>query len=52
MKEKHHACETCAFRKKAVKNPRSIIGRIWFWHSRFCPGWKAYLKKLEQERES
>jgi hypothetical protein len=22
--------------------PTSLLGRIWRWHTRWCPGWKAY----------
>lgn len=35
-------CETCKWRALAEKNPRSLIGRLWYWHIRWCPGWKAY----------
>ena len=45
-------CEKCNFRAKYDRNPRSILGRIWKWHTRWCPGWKAYLGSLaEEERE-
>ncbi|MGL5682344.1 MAG: hypothetical protein ACRDDZ_04710 [Marinifilaceae bacterium] len=46
---KKHACESCAFRKRAERKPNSILGRIWQWHTRFCPGWKAYQKSLPQQ---
>lgn len=45
-------CSNCAMRAKYDNNPRSILGRIWRWHIRFCPGWKAYLKKLPSEERS
>jgi len=31
-------CETCFMRKHYEKNPRSLLGRIWRWHTGFCPG--------------
>lgn len=44
-----HGCDTCRMRARYDNNPRSILGRIWKWHIRFCPGWKAYLKALTSE---
>ena len=40
--EKTFGCETCPIRKKAEDNPKSFIARLWYWHIRWCPGWKAY----------
>lgn len=48
MANQHH-CEKCALRKKAEQNPKSFIGRLWFWHTKFCPGWKAYQKTLNKK---
>ena len=45
-------CEKCKFRKKHDKNPRSIMGRIWKWHTRWCPGWKSYVNSLPDERRT
>jgi hypothetical protein len=42
-------CETCSFRARYDRNPRSILGRIWKWHIRWCPGWKGYIKSLADE---
>jgi hypothetical protein len=39
-------------RAKYDSNPRSIIGRIWRWHIRFCPGWKSYMEALSPEERS
>jgi hypothetical protein len=36
-------------RKRAEKNPKSIISKIWKWHTGWCPGWKAYQKELAQQ---
>jgi hypothetical protein len=45
-------CESCSFRVRYDRNPRSILGRMWKWHTRWCPGWKAYLRSLpDKERE-
>jgi hypothetical protein len=35
--------------KRAEKNPKSIISKIWKWHTGWCPGWKAYQKELAQQ---
>jgi hypothetical protein len=41
-----HQCESCAFRRKAEANPGSLIARLWQWHTKWCPGWRAYQKRL------
>ena len=38
-----YACENCTIRQKAEAKPTSLLVRIWRWHTKFCPGWKAYL---------
>lgn len=46
------SCAQCAWRAKYDANPKSILGRIWKWHSTWCPGWKKYLESLDpEERE-
>lgn len=44
-------CATCSFRAKYDNNPKSILGRLWRWHTNFCPGWKAYMKLLPDEEK-
>lgn len=44
-------CETCPGRKKAEENPRSILGRLWKFHTRFCPGWKSYQRWLKEQAQ-
>ncbi|MDY0362107.1 MAG: hypothetical protein RBR08_11690 [Desulforegulaceae bacterium] len=44
-------CENCSFRKKYDKNPESILGRLWKWHTKFCPGWKKYFNSLSQGKK-
>lgn len=43
------SCATCKLRARYDKNPRSLLGRFWRWHTRWCPGWKAYLAGLPAE---
>ena len=45
-----HNCETCAFRAKYDNNPKSLLGRIWRWHAGWCPGWRAYMQSLDDEK--
>jgi hypothetical protein len=40
-----HKCENCSFRKQYDKNSRSLLGRFWKWHTRWCPGWKKYVRE-------
>lgn len=42
-------CAECGFRAKYDNNPKSFLGRLWRWHIRWCPGWKAYMKSLAPE---
>lgn len=45
-----HNCENCKFRGRYDKNPESVLGKIWKWHTGWCPGWKSYLGSLSDER--
>ncbi len=48
-----HKCPSCSFRARYDRNPKSILGRIWKWHTRWCPGWKSYVNSLsEDERKT
>jgi len=42
-------CEKCGMRLRAEKNPKSIMARIWRWHTKWCPGWKAYQRDLARK---
>jgi hypothetical protein len=42
-------CETCPMRQKAEEKPRSLMARLWRWHTTWCPGWKAYQEHLAQQ---
>ena len=44
-----HRCENCSIRKYSEKNPGSWIAKLWKWHTKWCPGWKAYQKSLEEK---
>ncbi len=44
-------CATCTFRAKFDEKPTSILGRVWRWHTNFCPGWKAYMKSLPDDEK-
>ena len=43
------ACDTCTLRARFDRKPKSLLGRLWRWHIRFCPGWKAWLKGLPED---
>ena len=48
-----HKCENCGLRRRAEKQPNSLLGRFWRWHTGWCPGWKAYQRAMaEQEAQS
>ena len=42
-------CATCRFRRIYDERPKSFLGRLWRFHARWCPGWKAYMLSLPQE---
>lgn len=42
-------CETCGLRKKYDANPKSLSGRFWRWHIKWCPGWKEYMMSLSKD---
>ena len=51
-RSKKPGCENCSLRKRAEAKPKSLLGRLWFWHIKWCPGWRAYQKYLaEQESQ-
>lgn len=50
--EKSFACETCSMRKKAEDNPKSLMSRLWRWHTGWCPGWKAYQVHLAERAKA
>lgn len=46
----YSGCETCKFKGKYDENPKSFLGRLWRWHIKFCPGWRSYMKSLDNEK--
>lgn len=42
-------CKDCGLRQRAEKNPKSLIARLWRWHTTWCPGWKAYKLELQEK---
>ncbi len=46
--EKTYKCANCPIRAKYDKKPKSLIGRFWRFHIKFCPGWKQYIKSLKE----
>lgn len=47
-----HNCDDCKFRAKHDRNPSSLMGRLWRWHTNWCPGWKGYMNSLEDEKRN
>ena len=45
-------CDVCKLHSYAEKKPGSLVGRLWQWHTGWCPGWKAYQKSLDRQKES
>jgi len=43
-------CETCRLKAKYDTDPKSFAGRFWKFHIRFCPGWKMYLRSLDDAK--
>lgn len=43
-------CENCPLRAKAEARPKSLMGRLWKWHTTWCPGWKAYQEQLASQQ--
>jgi len=47
---KQHGCETCRIKAYSEQKPKSLIARLWKWHTKWCPGWKAYQKSLAENK--
>lgn len=45
-------CENCAFRAKYDNNPNSFLGKVWKWHTGWCPGWKSYISSLPKDKRN
>jgi hypothetical protein len=44
-------CAACKLHAYAERKPRSLIAKIWRWHTKWCPGWKRYQRELAEEAE-
>ncbi len=51
-KRPYYPCENCRFRKFAGDDPLSLLGEFWTWHTKWCPGWKKYLRTLREYGEN
>lgn len=51
MAEKEEKCSNCPLRAKYDKKPKSLLGRFWRWHIKFCPGWKGYFSALPSDEQ-
>jgi hypothetical protein len=47
--EKEASCANCKMRAWADRRPRSILARLWRWHTTWCPGWKKYQQQLAEQ---
>lgn len=45
-------CAQCALRAEAEAKPHTFKARLWRWHTKWCPGWKAYQRELAQMAEA
>ena len=47
---KQTGCATCLkMQERYQQNPRSLMLKLWKWHTGWCPGWKA---NREAERKA
>ena len=46
-----HQCENCKLRAIYYKKPQSLLGKFWRWHINWCPGWKSYMKSLDEDKK-
>lgn len=50
-KRPYMPCDSCRFRRFTKDAPDSLLGRFWTWHTKWCPGWKKYVKTLSEMGE-
>jgi hypothetical protein len=48
---KLHVCEKCPIRAYAERKPAALMARLWRWHTKWCPGWKAYQTELAKKKD-
>jgi hypothetical protein len=42
-------CAACPMRARYDSNPKSLLSRLWKWHTSWCPGWRSYLASLQPD---
>ncbi|MFC1940504.1 hypothetical protein ACFLXO_07480 [Chloroflexota bacterium] len=42
-------CEDFKLRSYAERKPDFFISKIWWWHTKWRPGWKAYQAELARQ---
>ncbi len=42
-------CAECKWRAQAQRKPNSMLGRLWRWHTGWCPGWRRYQAHLASQ---
>jgi hypothetical protein len=47
--DEQKSCEKCGFRAKYDHRPKSLLGRLWRWHTGWCPGWRQYMASLPED---
>jgi len=47
-----YICDKCPFKKFAERHPANLLIRLWRWHTGWCPGWRAYQKKLARRQQT
>ena len=52
MNNNIHSCAHCKLRAHYDKHPKSLLGRFWHWHTKFCPGWKRYYASLSEDERA
>jgi hypothetical protein len=51
MEDKVPNCVECPMRLRAEKKPKSIMARIWRWHTGWCPGYRNFQRWLAEHPE-
>lgn len=47
-----YRCENCKLRAFYDKNEKSLIGRFWRWHIKYCKGWETYVNSLSESEKT
>lgn len=37
-------------RRRAEAKPTSLLAKVWRWHTKWFPGWKAYQRELAEQQ--